>query len=125
MMILLLGLHVSQQSRHSTFLNWKKALTALPSQNLGYVGVPSEDFIYNFADANENVTTWAVSFTISPDTNNAAITNYRYQLWHHSTLTARNYPVAGAPPFVPGTLEPVNDQVLSVVRALDEAISNS
>ena len=99
------------------------AATDLPSKNLDVVGVPSAEFIYDFAENQPNVTAYAVSFDISPTSYNAATTNYRYQLWYNSSLTARNYPIAGAPPFLPGYLEPVNDAMVSVVRALDEAIS--
>lgn len=69
------------------------------------------------------MTSWAVSFDISPASYDSSVTNYRYQLWYNASLVARNYPVAGAPPFIPGTLEPLDESVTSVIRAIDEAIS--
>lgn len=99
------------------------ALTSLPSSNLGIVKVPDEQFIYNFADRYPNVTSWAVSFDIYPSVSNSSVTNYAYTLWFNNTRQLRNFPITGAPPFVPGILEPYDDNIVGLMRGIDEAIS--
>ncbi|KAJ3213534.1 ATP-binding cassette sub- A member 1 [Dinochytrium kinnereticum] len=69
--------------------------------------VASQDFIYNYALNNPNVTRWAVTFdTKNPGTPNV---NVRYQLWYNATLTANISDIFGR-------------EMLSVVRGLDESI---
>ncbi|KAI8838123.1 hypothetical protein BC829DRAFT_404623 [Chytridium lagenaria] len=69
--------------------------------------VPSQDFIYNYALNNPNLTRWAVTF----DTKNpgAANVNVRYQVWFNASLTANVSDIFGR-------------ELLSVVRGLDESI---
>ena len=108
---------------------WSPQLDSLPKQNLGVVGVASEDFIYSFAERNPNVTAWAVSFSTFQSTkalNNGAqsqtVNEIQYQLWYNASLTTRLFRIKGAPPFVASGVEPFNDEVAAMVRALDEAI---
>ncbi|KAJ3117495.1 ATP-binding cassette sub- A member 1 [Phlyctochytrium bullatum] len=69
--------------------------------------VPDQDFIYNYALNNPNVTRWAVNFDIrNPGTPQV---NVRYQLWFNASLTANASDLFGR-------------EMLSVTRGLDEAI---
>ncbi|KAJ3196135.1 ATP-binding cassette sub- A member 1 [Irineochytrium annulatum] len=69
--------------------------------------VASDDFIYNYALANPNITQWAIRF----DTKNAGQpnVNVRYQLWFNGTNSANISDIFGR-------------TMLSVVRGIDEAI---
>ena len=97
-------------------------MNQLPSSDLGIVGVASDDFVHKFVQTNPNVTAWAVSIDVSPSPFNSSVTNYQYQLWYNHTTTLRPFPVKGAPPYVPPPKEPMNDEIVRVMRALDEAI---
>jgi hypothetical protein len=98
---------------------------SLPSKSLGVISVPNENFIYDFTDKNPNITAWGVVFQkfISPF--EPGVTNYEYQLWFNFTESARKFRVKGAPSFVVGTREPFNDDVVAMMRGLDEAISKT
>ncbi|KAJ1554144.1 ATP-binding cassette sub- A member 1 [Cladochytrium tenue] len=67
--------------------------------------VPSQDYIYNYANTYPNVTRWAVVFDV---VSNPTV-NVRYQLWYNATLTANLSDIFGR-------------ELSSVVRGLDEAI---
>ncbi|KAJ3401842.1 ATP-binding cassette sub- A member 1 [Chytriomyces hyalinus] len=67
--------------------------------------VASQDYIYNYALNNPNVTRWAVTF----DTVTTPYVNVRYQLWYNATLTANGSDIFGR-------------ELISTIRGLDEAI---
>ena len=97
-------------------------MTDLPDGKLDVVGVPSEQFIYEFAEANPNVTQIAVAFDIAPSTFDAQYTNFRYQIWFNMTESAKRYRVPNAPPYVLSSVEPLDLPLASMMRAIDEAI---
>ncbi|KAJ3333018.1 ATP-binding cassette sub- A member 1 [Blyttiomyces sp. JEL0837] len=73
--------------------------------------VSSQDYIYNYAVNNPNVTRWAVTFD-TQKLSASALTNVRYQVWYNATLTANSSDIFGR-------------ELISVVRGLDEAILTS
>lgn len=102
---------------------WTPAVNSLPSRSLGAVKVPNVDFIYQFADQNPNITTWGLAFNQYKDTPTAStVQNIEYELWYNFTQTQRKYGVPGAPPYVIATREPFNDDMVAMMRAVDEAI---
>jgi hypothetical protein len=98
----------------------------LPTGNLGISAVPSESFLSQFLVQNPNVTTWAVSFNITPSVNQPGVTLYQYQLWYNFTNAARTE-VSYAPggQFLLTSSDPFGDSILPVMRAVDEAICKS
>lgn len=108
-------IQVSQNEVADDTSKWNPTVDTLPTENLGIVKVPNQDFIYNFVDKNPNVTAWGISFQ------NVG-TKLSYELWYNFTNTARKYRVSGAPAFVAGFTEPFNDDILAIVRNLDLAI---
>ncbi|KAJ1552038.1 hypothetical protein HK405_012921, partial [Cladochytrium tenue] len=76
-----------------------------PSQPMGIIAVPDEDFIYNYALRHPNVTQWAISF----DNSDTLVTNIQYTLWYNASLTRDGEDI-----FANG--------LLSVMRGMDEAI---
>ncbi|KAK9762918.1 hypothetical protein K7432_010861 [Basidiobolus ranarum] len=80
-------------------------LDSTPKSNLGMVPVPDYEFIYNYTLRHPNTTLFGIEFSTEP----GPPANYRYQIWFNSTLMSNGTDVFG-------------DQVLSLVRGLDEAI---
>ncbi|ORX92586.1 hypothetical protein K493DRAFT_316510 [Basidiobolus meristosporus CBS 931.73] len=76
-----------------------------PKTKLGMVPVANYEFIYNYTLQNPNKTLFGIEFSTEP----GPPANYRYQVWFNSTLMSNGTDVFG-------------DQVLSLVRGLDEAI---
>ncbi|KAK9700667.1 hypothetical protein K7432_012081, partial [Basidiobolus ranarum] len=83
-------------------------LDFLPKTTLGFVAVPDYEFIYNYTLRHPNTTLYGIEFSTEP----GPPTNYRYQIWFNSTLMSNGTDVFG-------------DQILSLVRGLDEAIISS
>ncbi|KAJ3265621.1 hypothetical protein HDU76_012031, partial [Blyttiomyces sp. JEL0837] len=75
--------------------------------------VPSQDFIYNFAFQNPNVTAWAVTFDTEKGSSStlSTATNVRYQVWYNASNVVNR-----------ATADPIGRQLVSVVRTMDEAI---
>jgi hypothetical protein len=76
---------------------------SLPTSKLDILPVPDVNFIYNYTLLFPNITEFAVDFTI--DNSNS----YNYQIWFNHTLTFNN-------------TDSFNTRLLSLTRALDEAI---
>ena len=73
---------------------------AAPSGNLGFVPVPSADFIYDYVLKNVNTTMLGVVWNI---TSNGTVDTYRYQVWYNASLFIGSDPSAAdfwAPPLV-------------------------
>ncbi|KAI9204486.1 uncharacterized protein BJ171DRAFT_424289 [Polychytrium aggregatum] len=81
-------------------------LSSPPSRQLGIVGVPSSDFIYNYTYAYRNSTRWAITFD---QIGAAPSINVRYQIWFNGTVTANGSDIFGR-------------DLLSVMRGIDETL---
>ena len=97
----------------------------VPSTPLGMVPVPNPEFIYNYVLHNPNVTAWGkckfletiLAFLIDPlgisfSTQTNPVQNIQYQIWYNASLRANGSDVVGR-------------QVVSLLRGMDEAISES
>lgn len=99
----------NNEARGFSTFSFESAYTSTstrPSGSLGYVPVPSEEFIYDYLFENPNITQYAISFDID---DGGSSVNYRYDLWYNYTLVANGSDYYSA-------------QLLSTMRALDEAI---
>lgn len=106
---------------------WTPTLDSLPPTSLSVVGVPDRDFIYNFVSKYPNITGWGISFSQATSSrvisgNLETVTDIQYELWYNVTDSARKFRPQGAPPFVITYVEPHNDDVVAMYRAIDEAI---
>ena len=107
--------------------DWTPTLGSLPNRRLSVVAVPNAAFIYDHTDKFQNVTNWGIVFNRGQSQRALngqvkTVTDIQYQLWYNVTDTQRKFRVSGAPPFVIGSVEPMNDDVVAMTRALDEAI---
>ena len=78
-----------------------------PKDPLGIVGVPSEEFMYQYILGIPNTTYFGVTF-------NNAQNVIQYQIWYNYTLTRNRTR--------DGLFDPFNTQILSLMKGLDEAI---
>ncbi|KAI3645060.1 hypothetical protein MP228_011224 [Amoeboaphelidium protococcarum] len=100
--------------------SWTPTLDGQPTGRLGVVAVPNEQFIYSFVEKFPNSTSFGINFgrTVNAQGKNVI----QYQLWYNFTDTATKYRVPGAPPEIVSATEPLNEKIVSMVRAVDEAI---
>ncbi|KAJ3218065.1 ATP-binding cassette sub- A member 1 [Clydaea vesicula] len=81
-----------------------------PTKNLGIVGVPNADFIYDYVFQNPNTTRWGITFNQTKnETGPTPNLNIQYQIWYNVSLTANSSDIFG-------------NELLGFVRGLDEAI---
>ncbi|KAF9183513.1 ATP-binding cassette sub- A member 1 [Haplosporangium sp. Z 11] len=100
----------NQQREPAANLDFEKAMTAsdlttLPTTTLGMVPVPSGQFIYDYTLQNPNTTRFGIEFSIVE----GPPKNFVYQTWFNFTNTAN-------------LTDPFGDSMLSLTRAVDEAI---
>ena len=79
---------------------------APPSSHLGFIPVPSPDFIYNYVLLYPNSTLFGISFNITD-------TSYKYEVWYNASLFAG-----------PGLRDFFAPPLLYLERTLEEAIFN-
>jgi hypothetical protein len=80
---------------------------SLPTSNLGFIPVPSVDFIYNYVLQFPNSTLLGISFNITD-------TSYKYEVWYNASLFAG-----------PGLSDFFAPPLIYFERTLEEAIVNS
>jgi ABC-2 family transporter protein len=78
-----------------------------PTTHLGFIPVPSADFIYTYVLKNPNATLLGIDFNITD-------TNYKYQVYHNASLFAGT-----------NTADFFSPQLLYFERTLEEAIFNA
>ena len=105
---------------------WSPRLEA-PSKSLGVVPVPSQDFMYDYIDQFQNVTSWGVVFSKATTPRvlsgqSKISTDIQYQIWYNSTNNIRLFKAANGAQYSVGLRERFADPIVSMMRQLDEAI---